>query len=289
MGLRWPFLEYDVWKRGRLLDTERRRRILNHVERSGGVRVGALAEKFGVSPATVRRDLAHLDGRGLIERAHGGAAPRRPDRAPTAPEPPMLDRSLVRVEEKRAIGKAAAEYVGNGDVVYISGGTTTAEMVPHLSGRRGLTVITSALNIACLLAALPDISTVVVGGTLRHSEMSMLGPLTEDALRNLRADKLFMGSPAVHHEHGLSADDLTEVQSDRNIAAIAGEVFVLADHTKFGRIATMRQARITDIRCLITDSAAPRTHLDGIAEKGVEVRAADAFGSTLADTRGGPR
>ncbi len=257
-----------------MLDAGRRYGIVEYVEKSSGAKVGVLAEAFGVSPATIRRDLAQLDRQGLIERAHGGATPRRHGRFPGVPEPPMLSRSMSRVKEKRAIGKAAAVYVNDGDVVYISGGSTTAEIVPYLAGYRDLTVATNALNIASLLAAHPEMTVIIVGGTLRHSEMSMLGALTEDALRNLRADKLFMGSPAVHPEHGFSADDMTEVQSDRNIMAIASEINVLADHTKFGCIATMRQAPITGVQRLVTDVGASPSDVRAIREQGVEVHVA---------------
>lgn len=258
-----------------MLDAGRRREIVEYVERSGGATVGTLAATFAVSPATIRRDLAQLDRRGLIERAHGGAAPRTRGRVPGIPEPPVLSRSTMQVREKRAVGRAAARHVEDGDVVYISGGTTTAEMVPYVAQRHDLTVITNALNVASLFAAHPEMTVVVVGGTLRHSEMSMLGAITEDVLRDLRVDKLFMGSPAVHHEHGFSADDMTEVQSDRNIMAIANEVTVLADRTKFGRIATMRQAPITDVRRVVTDSGAPPPAVEAIREQGVEVVVAE--------------
>ena len=254
-----------------VLDAGRRQQIVAFVEENGGATVTELAEAFGVSSATVRRDLTQLGQQGLIERAHGGASPRPSGRARGMPEPPVLRRSPMQVEEKRAIGRLAAGYVSNGDVIVVSGGSTTAEMIPHIADRRDLTVITNALNIASLLAAHPELKAVVVGGTLRHSEMSMLGALTEDALRSLRADKLFMGSPAIHPEYGLSADDMTEVQSDRAIMAIAREVTVLADHTKFGRIATMRQAPISGVRRLVTGAATPAEIVQAIREQGVGV------------------
>ena len=254
-----------------MLAAGRRRKIVDYVERSGDATVESLSRAFKVSPATIRRDLTQLDRQGLIERAHGGAAPKNRGRLPGMPEPPILKRSTMHVAEKRAIGRAAVRYVDDGDVLVISGGSTTARMIPHIADRRDLTVITNCLNIASLLASHPDITAVIVGGTLRHSEMSMLGVLTEDALRNLRADKLFMGSPAVDQEYGFSADDMTEVQSDRNLMAIAGEITVLADHTKFGRIATLRQAPITGVRRLVTDEGAPPPIVEAIREQGVEV------------------
>ena len=254
-----------------MLDVERRQQMVAYVEGRNGATVAELGERFGVSHATVRRDLAQLSRQGLLERAHGGAAPRLRGRTEKFPEPPVLRRSSLQVGEKREIGRAAAGHVEDGDVVMISGGTTTAEMIPHLVERRGLTVITNALNIAFLLAPHPNVGVIMLGGALRHSELSMLGVLAEDALNNLRADKLFMGTPAIHVDYGLSADDMTEVQSDRAIMAAAGEITVLADHTKFGRIATVRQAPLERIRRLVTDSKLPHESVAALRDRGVEV------------------
>jgi len=257
-----------------VLDVERRQQIIGFVERHSGATVAELGERFGVSHATVRRDLALLSRRGLIERAHGGAAPKLLDSAQRFPEPPILKRSALQAEEKRRIGQAASKYVRDGDVALISGGTTTAQMIPHLVDRQELTVITNALNIASLLAPYPNITVIILGGALRHSELSMLGALTEDALKNLRADELFMGTPAINVDYGLSADDMTEVQSDRTIMASAREITVLADHSKFGKIATVRQASMERIHRVVTDSGVGPTHVAALREKGVEVEVA---------------
>lgn len=254
-----------------MLDAARRQRIVDLVEQRNGATVAELSEYFGISAATVRRDLLQLSEQGLIERAHGGAVPKRAGRSYAFPEPPVLARASVQVAEKRCIGRAAAKYVKDGEVIIVNGGTTTAEMISHLAERQDLTVITNALNITFLLSHYPNIKVIVLGGALRHSELSMLGALTEDALQNLRADKLFMGTPAIHVDYGLSADDMTEVQSDRNIMAAAREIIVLADHTKFGRIATMRQAPVERIRHLITDSRVPETYVTALRERGVDV------------------
>jgi DeoR/GlpR family transcriptional regulator of sugar metabolism len=257
-----------------VLDVERRQQIIGFVERHNGATVAELGERFGVSHATVRRDLALLSRRGLIERAHGGAAPILLGSAQRFPEPPILKRAALQAEEKRRIGRAASKYVRDGDVAIISGGTTTAQMIPHLVDRQELTVITNALNIASLLAPYPNITVIILGGALRHLELSMLGALTEDALKNLRADKLFMGTPAINVDYGLSADDMTEVQSDRTIMASAREVTVLADHSKFGKIATVRQASIERIHRVVTDSEVGPAHVAALREKGVEVEVA---------------
>jgi len=267
----WAFGQSSNGQGSDVLNVERRQLIVAFIEKNGGATVAELKERFRVSDVTVRRDLTQLSKQGYIERGHGGAVPRRFRRSQGLPELPVLERAHLMVAEKRRIGEAAARYVEDGDVVLISGGSTTAEMVPYLSGRRELTVATNALNIASLLTPYQNIRTVITGGVLRHSELSMLGPLAEDALGNLRVDKLFMGSPAIHVDYGLSADDTTEVQSDRNIMAAAREVIVLADHTKFGKIAMMRVAPIVQVRRLITDSGIPGSTLAALREVGIEV------------------
>lgn len=254
-----------------MLDVGRRQQVVTFIVENDGATVTELSQRFGVSQATIRRDLAQLSGNGLIERAHGGAAPKAQGRFGGFPEPPVLKRSTLQVDEKRRIGRAAAEYVDNGDVVIISGGTTTAEMIPYLVDRVNLTVVTNALNVASLLAPYQNIRVIVLGGALRHSELSMLGSITEDALRNLRVDKIFMGTPAIHVEYGLSADDMTEVQSDRHIMAVAREINILADHTKFGKIATVRQAPIERVSRVITNHEIPQTTVASLREQGVEV------------------
>jgi DeoR/GlpR family transcriptional regulator of sugar metabolism len=254
-----------------MLDIERRQKMVAFIEQNDGATVGELSRRYSVSEATVRRDLIQLSKDGLVERGHGGAAPRRLRRSQGLPELQVLEREGLRVSEKRAMGRAAARYVEDGDVILINGGTTTAEMVPFLGATRDLTVITNGLNIASLLAPLTNIKTVITGGVLRNSELSMLGALTEDALHNLRADKLFMSSPAVHVDYGFSADDMLEVESDRNMMASAKEIIVLADHTKFGNVAMMRVAPIERVRRIITDSGTSEEVVAACEEQGVEV------------------
>ena len=254
-----------------MLDIERRQKMVAFIEQNDGATVGELSRRYSVSEATVRRDLIQLSKDGLVERGHGGAAPRRPRGSQGLPELPVLERAGLRVSEKRSIGRTAARYVEDGDVILINGGTTTAEMVPFLGAARDVTVITNGLNIASLLAPLTNIKTVITGGVLRNSELSMLGALTEDALHNLRADKLFMSSPAIHVDYGFSADDMLEVESDRNMMASAKEIIVLADHTKFGNIAMMRVAPIERVRRIITDSGTSEEVVAACEELGVEV------------------
>lgn len=256
---------------GRTLDADRRQQLVAYVDQVQRATVPELSRRFGVSEATIRRDLVQLSRRGLLERAHGGAVPRRFRHGEAFPEPPILDRAALLTEEKRRIGRAAAETVEDGETILITGGTTTAHVVPHLAGRVGLTVITNNLNIANLLAPLPQITVVMIGGVLRHSELSLLGAITEDGLRNLRAQRLFIGSSAIAVDYGLSADDLAEVQTDRAIMAVCRHITVLADHSKFGRVRTVRVIPMERIDCVVTDRGTEAEHLAALRELGVHV------------------
>lgn len=256
-----------------MLNTERRQQIIELVEQQRSATVTELSERFNVSMATIRRDLDDLSRRGMIERAHGGAA-RRVRAAMEPPEPPLLKRSTLEAEEKRRIGRAAAACVHDGETIIISSGTTTAEMVPHLADRVGLTVITNAINIALALASFPAITVIMPGGVLRHSELSVLGPLGEEAMENLRADTLFLGSSAIHPDYGLSAENFAEARSDQALMRAARAIVLVADHSKFGRVATVRVAPLTGIRRLITGHEAPPETVSLLSAQGITVELA---------------
>ena len=258
----------------KVLDAERRQQMVSFVEERNGATVAQLSERFGISEATARRDLTQLSRRGLLVRAHGGAIPRRLRQVEGFPEPPILERASVMEDEKRRIGRAAAALVEDGDTILIAGGSTTATMIPHLAERSRLTVMTNNLNVASLLAAYPRITLILLGGILRHSELSLLGMLPEEALKNLRADKLFIGSSAIHVAYGLSADDMAEVQTDRALVAAAGEITVMADRTKFGRVRTARVVAMDEVYRVVTDAGTPEEQLQALREQGIVVEVA---------------
>jgi DeoR/GlpR family transcriptional regulator of sugar metabolism len=260
-----------------MLDVERRQRMLALIEQQSHATVAELSAAFGVSEATTRRDLLHLVRDGLIERAHGGAVAKNVIRYdPGVPEPPLFSRAPLQAVEKNLIGQAAAHHVKNGDVLIISAGTTTAAMIPYLSDFQGLTVITDALNIAMALVPYRHITTIILGGVLRHAEAATSGSLMEDVLKDLRADTLFVGTPAIHAEYGLSADDLTSAQTTRALSAAANELIVLCDHTKFGKVAMMRVVPTQRLGLVITDAGTSSSDVTALRAQGVRVEVVGA-------------
>jgi len=252
-----------------LSNVERQERMLRFVEQRQRVTVADICDQFGVSVATARRDLEALAERGRVRRVHGGALAIH--RAP--PELPALQRAGEQAAEKRRIGQAAAALVADGETVFLSSGTTTLEVARSLRSQRHLTVITNSLLALNELADTPEITLVGLGGLLRRSEMSFIGHITEQALAEVRADKVIIGIRAIDAEQGLTNDFLPETMTDRAIMRIAREVIVVADHSKCGRVSAAFVAPLSAMRTLVTDSGTPPEFVDALTAQGIRVLA----------------
>jgi DeoR/GlpR family transcriptional regulator of sugar metabolism len=252
---------------GRLFTKQRQLAIVEVIARDGQATVEALCQLFDVSAATIRRDLDELDMQRVVIRTHGGAMRR----IQALPELPVLQRGSDQLEAKRRIGKAAAALVPEEATVFLASETTTLEVARALASRTNLTVITNALNIACVLADAPSITLVVCGGVLRHTEQSLLGHPTNYALSELRADIVFIGAHAVSIEHGLSAENMAEIMIDRAILDIGVRRVLVADGSKFGKFATARVAPLSAVHNIISDDALDATLAAQLHEQGVEL------------------
>ena len=252
-----------------MLAYERQAQIQRLLAARGQISVQELTEELGASAATVRRDLRILADRGLVDRRHGGVVAVKGKLA--APEPPLLQRGSEQLEQKRRIGRAAAAMVKDGQTIILTGGTTTTHVASALHGREGLTVITNALNIAFELAGDPGITLVVIGGLLRQTELSLVGPIAEKALQDVRADVTMMGIRGIHLELGLTNDSLLESANDQKMIACAPRLIIVADHSKLGQVAPGFVAPIGAVDVLVTDCDAPDDTVRQLREQGVEV------------------
>jgi DeoR/GlpR family transcriptional regulator of sugar metabolism len=246
---------------------ERQEKIKRFIEAKRRVSIEQICEEFSVSTATARRDLDALAKDDTIQRIHGGAIAVH--NAP--PEPPLSLRSAEQADEKRQIGRAAAGLIKDGESVFLGSGTTVLEIAHNLRSRRNLTILTNSLLVMNALAGVPDITLVTLGGILRASEMSFIGHITEQALSELRADKVFMGIRAIDIKDGLTNDYLPETKTDRAILSIGRQVILVADHTKCERVSTTFVAPLTAINILITDTQAPPHFVRDMRARGIEV------------------
>lgn len=246
-----------------MLARQRQERILDHLRRSGGIRVGEIVEMLGVSEMTVRRDIAALADRGLVLRVHGGAtlagAPH------SSHEPSFTTKSTTQYDEKAAIAAAAAGLVGPGASVALSGGTTTREVARALLDVPDLTVVTNSLAVVTDLhdPERRDRTVVVTGGTPTPSD-ALVGPITVAALRDLHVDLLFLGVHGFGPRTGCTSPNMVEAATDRALVAAAGQTVVVADSTKYGLVGLMTILPLEDVDVFVTDDRLGRDEQDAV-------------------------
>ncbi|NLE45161.1 MAG: DeoR/GlpR transcriptional regulator [Chloroflexi bacterium] len=250
-----------------LLKDERQQFILEELRGQRRVWVSDLSGRLGVSDATIRRDLRELEEAGQLRRAHGGAILVEP----TRPELPVVRRMDEHRYLKELIGRATASLVKDGETVFISSGSSAAYVARHLVERTGLTVVTNAVNILDTFLSVDNVTVVMTGGMLRPSELSLIGHITESALREVRVDKVIFGVRAISAANGITNDYLPEVMTDRAIIQMAPELIIPADHTKLGKTCSAFVAPIECVATIVTDSGADPGIVDGIRARGIRV------------------
>lgn len=250
-----------------MLGEERRRKILALVEGEGRVVVKDLARRFSTSLITIRKDLAHLHRQGRIDRAHGGALPLE---AAALRDPTLHEKERLHRKEKLRIGAAAARLIQPGQVIILDSGTTTMAIARAAKHIPNLTVITNAVNIAAELAG-TDVEVILTGGVLRRNSFSLVGPLTEDSLRHVTADLLFLAVDGFDLGYGLTTPNLLEARVNRVMMENAKTNVVVCDSSKFGKRSLSFIAPTSSVQHTITDKKIPAKYLRGLREASVKM------------------
>lgn len=247
--------------------------ILNILKESPTESIKDLAARLNISSSTVRRDLDELEAQGLVRRVFGGAILEKQNWS----EPPFEIRETLHSREKDRITCAAAELILDGDIIFIDGGTTTQFIVPYLSTKKNVTVVTCGLNVAYELNRLENITTFVVGGELHKDSHSISGALAVAMLDiyKFRFSKAFIAASAVSAEHGVTNRLLDRIPLKRKAMKVSQQSIVLADGSKIGTVALGQIAPITEISTLVTDMSASEQEINAIRAQGVDVRIAD--------------
>ena len=246
---------------------ERQKQILSLLTRQGRLRVAEIMKQFSISEATTRRDLESLASQGKAQRVHGGVI--AVEQAP--PELPILEREGEQPDEKIRIGRAVANLIADNEAIFLGSGTTVLEVARNLRVRKNLTVITNSLPVLNMLVGIKEITVISLGGMLRESELSFIGHIAEQALAEIRVDKVIMGTRGVSLEHGLTNDYLQETLTDRAILKIGREVVIVADQTKVNRVSTVLLAPLKSIHTFVTDSRVDRKFVQALKRKGIQV------------------
>jgi DeoR/GlpR family transcriptional regulator of sugar metabolism len=230
-----------------VLVQQRRQRVLDLVSRKGIVTLADLTKALKVSESTLRRDLDHWHGQGLLKRIHGGAMYTGDGSA----LPALEERSSSQLAEKRAIARTAAARIRNGDAVLLDGGTTTLEVARLLVGR-SLQIVTNSLPIANLFASSRETDLVMLGGYVYPKTGVALGPLSVRMMEDIHVHQTILSVGGITAK-GLFNSNLLLVETERQMMRCADEVVVVADHTKIGRQALAFLCELSVIDALIID------------------------------------
>ncbi|HSB90843.1 MAG TPA: DeoR/GlpR family DNA-binding transcription regulator [Anaerolineales bacterium] len=239
-----------------LIPAQRHQRIQTYLEQHQVARSDELGRLLQVSEATVRRDLETLESRGWLERTHGGAVLTL-----RLPHEPVYDQSAsLHPAEKRAIGRAAAGLVIDGDTIFLNSGTTTTEVMRHLARRDDLTHLTLVTTnvTATLEARHPGFEVLLLGGLFRPQSNAVVGSFARRALNQIYAAKCFIGVDGMSPRAGFTTPISAEAEVARlMVERTRGQVIIVADHSKWGVVSNFEIASLTRVSVLVTDSRLP--------------------------------
>lgn len=251
----------------------RAQKILGELLREGEVSVEHLSKRLKVSSSTVRRELAELEQAGLLQRTHGGAVRIEPMLyEPFRHVSSFAAQEQQRAAEKRRIGLAAAEIIQDGEIIAIGAGTTTTQVARSIRHRKGITVLTNAVNIAMELSHRADLKVMVTGGLMSGDWFALTGQTAIAAVGEIFFDKAFIGVDGAHPEHGMTTNYPDQAAVHRAMMRQARQRVVVADHTKIGDVGTALISPVSEINLIITDKGVSAKAAAPFTSKKIEVR-----------------
>jgi DeoR/GlpR family transcriptional regulator of sugar metabolism len=250
-----------------MLANQRRDKILELLQEDGSAKVMKLSKLFKVSEVTIRQDLEKLESEGLITREHGGAFLKNVD--VNVKSFTLLNQD--NLERKQVIGRKAAELIETGDVIILDSGSTTTEIARNLIGRKEITVITNALNIALMLGAEPGIEVIVTGGEFKPPTLSLTGQKAASFFEDIHVDKLFLATAGISLRSGLTYPSISDIVVKKAMIEAADTSYLVADSTKIGKNAFASLGALSLIDYIITDSDIPKDKLQLFRDNEIEI------------------
>ena len=250
-----------------LLGQRRRVRILELLQEEGSARVSELSRLFAVSEPTIRLDLDRLQQDGLIVREYGGAFLKSiPDQVRS-----LSLQHTENMQRKSAIGRKAAEFVHDGDTVILDAGSTVTEAARNLEGKRDLTIVTNALNIALLLGGHFGFEVMVTGGEFKAPTLSLTGEKAAAFFDQVHVAKLFLAAGGISFAAGLTYPGFNDIHVKRAMIASARQVYLVADSTKLGKSALAVLGGLDLIHTFVTDDGIGTDERAEFERRGIEV------------------
>lgn len=251
-----------------MLAVERRSRILDRLRTAGIVTVSGLAADFEVSEETIRRDLQKMEESDGVQRTYGGAYIAKA----VSTDIPISIRENIYLSGKETIAGLCAELVDDGDTIMLDSSTTAIHIAEHLRSKRGITAITNSLRIAEVLGPTEGVKVICAGGSLRHSQLSFVGPAAVRTLEGYFADKAFVSCVGLDLEKGATDADELEAEMRKLMFANAREKILVADATKFGKFSLSLIAPLERIDLVVTDRPPDARWLRELESRSVRCR-----------------
>ncbi|WP_427017609.1 DeoR/GlpR family DNA-binding transcription regulator [Pseudarthrobacter sp. P1] len=255
-----------------LIPEQRQQEIRRLLRREGVLSIRNLTHAINVSHMTVRRDIAALEELGEVVSVPGGVRLANW----TSQEPPRERESRAQLElpRKQAIAEVAARFVEDGMVVFLDAGTTCQSVVPYISGRKNITVVTTDFYVVTSLFAYPEVETIHTGGVVDVSSASSCGRIAAESIKSINIDLAFLSTGTWSMARGITTPSMDKVEVKLAVLEQSSECFLLADSTKFGAVAKFNVAPLDRLDAVVTDEQLPAEMQENIAELGVTVHLA---------------
>ncbi|ADQ46657.1 transcriptional regulator, DeoR family [Caldicellulosiruptor kronotskyensis 2002] len=251
-----------------MLAIERRQKIMAMLNENKSVLVPELAKLFNVTEETIRRDLEKLEKEGLLKRTYGGAVLVENYNV----DIPFEFRNVTNIEGKKQIALSLIKYIEDGDTLVMDSSTSALQVAKLLKTKKKITVITNSEQIISELKVFEDtIKVISTGGTLRNKSLSLVGPIAEQTLRSLNANKAIISCKGFDIEKGFTESNELEAQVKKLMIEIADKVYMIVDHTKMNKTALVNIATLDDVDFIFTDKILPPSQENAIREKNVEI------------------
>lgn len=245
----------------------------NYVLQKGTASLDDLAEKFAVSLNTVRRDVLELLKRGQLKKVYGGVSSLN---AKTLL--PMSIRAERQYDSKLAIGKMAATLVQDNTTIFLDSGSTTIHLLPYITGKNNITVITHSLSALYEAAKYPDLNVIALGGQYSQPTSSYVGLSTLQMLSTMSIDIIFIAATGVSIEKGMTNNTYFEAEIKRSVTSGNKNIILMADHTKFDRAALFTFCDLNKMSAVVSDTQLPEQYVQYFAQHNIAVHLADPQG-----------
>lgn len=251
--------------------TQRHQEILVVIKKEKHITVSEISKLLGVSEVTIRKDFNYLEDKNLIFRHHGGASLNNP----YVVDLPVSQKQNINIDKKNRIAEKASSFIEDNDVIVLGSGTTIYNMVNYIPKEKHITVITSSLLIAARLCEFQNITIIQLGGSVRFSSQSTVGPNAQDMMAQFFANKLFLGVDGIDEDFGVSTSNIEEAYLNQIMIKNATKTFLLSDESKFGKKGLGRICGLKDVDYLITNEPVEDGFENVLKKFGVNVVIAD--------------